>query len=73
MRIQVAYTPDGKLVAGTSLEQSGPARCRIAPADHYVLGEFDLRPEHAVLEPAELWGRITIDVSVSEHRIVVRD
>ena len=73
MRIQVAYTSDGRLVGGTSLEQSGPARCRIAPADHYVLGEFELGPEYAALEPAELWGRITIDVSASEHQIVVRD
>jgi hypothetical protein len=73
MRVQVAYTSDGMLVAGMSLEQSGPARCRIAPAEHYTVGEFEIAPEQAGLEPAELWCRVVIDVSQAEHRLLIRE
>lgn len=73
MRIQVAYTPEGKLLGGTVIRQDAPAHCRIRPAAEYLVAEFEVPASHASRDPADFWPRVRIDVGAAEHRLVVAD
>jgi hypothetical protein len=69
MRVQVAYTPDGEVVAGKMLG----GRASLAPASHYEVGEFELEPALEKLKEAELWERVRIDVSDDAPKLILSE
>lgn len=73
MKVQVAYTGEGKLLAGTIIRPEAPAHCRILPADGYRVSEFYIPAEHVTLDPADLWLRVRIDVSTDVHTLIIDD
>jgi hypothetical protein len=70
-RIQVAYSAEGRLLAGAPADDEGPAHARIMPGGGYLVAEFELRPEHRGLAPADLWPLVSVDVSQAEHRVIL--
>jgi hypothetical protein len=73
MRVQVAYTGEGRLLGGTVIRQDARAHCRILPSTEYLVAEFEIPAAHATLDPADLWPRVRIDVSAVEHTLIVAD
>jgi hypothetical protein len=73
MRVQVAYTEAGRLLAGTIIQPDAPAHCRILPSAEHLVAEFEIPAEHSALDPADLWPRVRVDVSGAEHTLIVSD
>jgi hypothetical protein len=73
MRVQVAYTREGRLLGGTVVRQDARAHCRILPASEHLVAEFEIPAAHAMLNPDDLWPRVRIDVSAAEHRLIIAD
>jgi hypothetical protein len=73
VRVQVAYTGEGKLPGGTIIREGARAHCRILPSPEYLVAEFEVPAAHATRDPADLWPRVRIDVSAAEHVLTVAD
>jgi hypothetical protein len=71
MKVHVAYASDGSLLGGTIIHEDAPAQCRIVASPDYLVSDFDVPSVYATLDPADMWARIAIDVTDSDHRLVI--
>jgi hypothetical protein len=73
MKVQVAYTGEGRLLGGTIVRQDARAHSRIMPSPEYLVAEFEIPAAHATLDPGDLWPRVRIDVSAADHVLIIED